>query len=69
MSDDWRLRVRLGDERSAQSLGGHLEGVELEHDLERAFEDRVVVSVAADELFCYTRTREQAERAEKLIRS
>src|SRR5436305_1297801 len=68
MSDDWRLRVKLGDARGAQSLSDHLEAAELEHDLERSFQDRVAVSVDGDELFCYAGTREQAERAERLIR-
>ena len=69
MSDDWRLRVELGDEDTARSLSSRLEASELEHDLEAAFQDRVVVSVDAGELFCYAGTREQAERAERLIRS
>lgn len=46
-----------------------LEATQLEHELAAAFRDRVVVSVDGAEVFCYTGTREQAERAEQLIRS
>src|SRR5207302_1176245 len=42
---------------------------ELEHDLHSAFHDRVIVSVDGPEVFCYAGTREQAQRAERLVRS
>lgn len=69
MSDDWRLRVDLHEEASAHRLTEHLEARELEHDLEASFHDRIVVSRDGSEIFCYAGTREQAEQAEKLIRS
>jgi hypothetical protein len=68
MSDDWRLRIDLHEEGFAHQLGQHLDAEEIEHDLERSFHDRVVVSVNGAEVFCYTGSREQAERAEELIR-
>jgi hypothetical protein len=68
MNDDWRLRIELEDEGLARRLGERLEAGEIEHDLEQAFHDRVVVSINGPELFCYTGSREQAERAEELIR-
>lgn len=68
MNDDWRLRIELEEEGLAQRLGERLESGEIEHDLEHAFHDRVVVSLNGPEVFCYTGTREQAERAEELIR-
>ena len=45
-----------------------MESRELTHDLETSFHDRVVVSTDGPEMFCYTGTREQAERAAELIR-
>ena len=69
MSDDWRLRVDLGADGLARELLERLEALELEHDLTTSFHDRVVVSHDREEVFCYTETREQAERAEHLIRA
>ena len=40
-----------------------------EHDLEGAFDDRVALSRDDTEVFCYTGTRELAERVEGLVRS
>jgi hypothetical protein len=68
MSDDWRLRIDLHEYVPAHELSDLLGSDELEHDLERGFQDRVVVSVEAAEVFCYAGTRDQAERAEQLIR-
>jgi hypothetical protein len=68
MNDDWRLRIELEEAGLAERLGERLEAEEIEHDLERSFHDRVVVSINGAELFCYTGSREQAQRAEELIR-
>jgi hypothetical protein len=69
MSDDWRVRVDLGRPDDALELKGYLEAAELEHEIEDAFGERLVVSHDNAEVFCYAGTREQAERAEQLIRS
>jgi hypothetical protein len=69
MSDDWRLRIELGDSGLSRALTNSLEASELEHDLESAFHQRVVVSTDDAEVFCYADAREQVERAERLIRS
>jgi len=69
MNDDWRLRVDLHEEGIAHRLAERLAASELEHDLETTFTDSVIVSLEGSELFCYAATREQAERAERLIRS
>jgi hypothetical protein len=69
MNDDWRLRVDLHKDDIANLLTAHLEGSELEHDLQTTFHDRVIVSTDGPEVFCYTGTREQAESAEQVIRS
>lgn len=68
MNDDWRLRIDLGERGLARRLGELLAAEEIEHDLKRAFRDRVVVSVDGTEVFCYTDSRAQAQRAEQLIR-
>ncbi len=68
MNDDWRLTIDLREGGNARRLGELLSGEELEHDLESTFHDRVVVSVDGPEVFCYTGTREQAERADQLVR-
>ena len=60
MNDDWRLRIDLRDPEQARELTELLRGHEVEHDLEQAFHDRVVVSVDGTEVFCYAGTREQA---------
>lgn len=68
MNDDWRLRIDLREHGFAHQLGERLGAEEIEHDLERSFKDRVVVSVTDAEVFCYTGSRAQAERAEELVR-
>jgi hypothetical protein len=68
MNDDWRLRIDLHEHSFAHQLSEMLEAGEIEHELERSFRDRVVVSVDGAEVFCYAGTRAQAEAAEQLIR-
>jgi hypothetical protein len=68
MNDDWRLRVDLHEHRFAHHLSELLAAAELEHQLERAFNDKVVVSVDDNELFCYAGTQAQAQAAAQLIR-
>lgn len=68
MNDDWRLRVDLHEHSFAHQLSEALDAVQIEHQLERSFHDRVVVSVDGPEVFCYAGTRAQAEAAEQLIR-
>jgi hypothetical protein len=68
MNDDWRLRIDLHEHAFAHQLSEALDAVEIEHQLERSFHDRVVVSVDGPEVFCYAGTRAQAEAAEQLIR-
>jgi hypothetical protein len=68
MNDDWRLRVDLHEHSFAHQLSEMLGAVEIEHELERSFHDRVVVSVDGSEVFCYAGTRAQAEAAGQLIR-
>ncbi len=67
MSDDWRLRVDLHEHSFAHQLSEMLGAVEIEHQLEQSFRDRVVVSIDGSLVFCYTGTRAQAEAAQELI--
>jgi hypothetical protein len=69
VDDDWRLSISFDDEAHADGLSEHLQARELEHGLEDSFGERVIVSRDGAELFCYTATRDQAERAENLVRS
>ena len=68
MNDDWRLQVDLHNAGQARALTEALQIPDLEHDLERAYRDRVVVSSDGPVVFCYAASREQAERTERLIR-
>jgi hypothetical protein len=68
MNDDWRLEADLHNPGQARALTEQLQTPELEHDLERAYQDRVVVSSDGPVVFCYAASREQAERTETVIR-
>jgi hypothetical protein len=69
MNDDWRLTISFEKEDHAHRLSEKLGTSELEHDLENSFGDRVIVSKNGSEVFCYTGTREQADQAERVVRS
>jgi hypothetical protein len=69
MSDDWRLKIDVDDEDHAGQLTERLSKFDLPHDLQTSFHDRVVVSHDGDEVFAYADTRDQAEAAERAIRS
>src|SRR5436190_14877366 len=69
MSDDWRLRIALREPGQLHKLTKELEASELEHELETAFHDRLVVSRDEEQIFCYGGSREQVEQAEELVRS
>lgn len=67
MNDDWRLRIDLRERSRALELARRLEAAELEHQVQSTFGDRVIVSRDESEVFCYTGSREQAERAQEWI--
>lgn len=69
MSDDWRLRVELGDDDQARELTERLAAFDTEHELKTSFADRIVVSRDGAEVFCYADAREQAAAAERAIRA
>jgi hypothetical protein len=67
MNDDWRLQIDFVEEGFGDALHDRLDAEELEHDLSRAFHDRVIVSNNGTTIFLYTGDREQAEKAQKLV--
>src|SRR5690349_2738484 len=67
MNDDWRLQIDFVETHFADGLHDRLDAEELEHDLSRAFQDRVIVSNDGTTVFLYAGDREQAEKAQKLV--
>jgi hypothetical protein len=67
MNDDWRLQIDFVEENFADALHDRLDAEELEHDLSRAFHDRIIVSNDGTTVFVYAGDREQAEKAQKLV--
>jgi hypothetical protein len=67
MNDDWRVQVDFVEEGLADAVYDKLEARELEHDLSRAFHDRVIVSRNDTTIFLYAGDREQAEKARALV--
>jgi hypothetical protein len=68
MNDDWRVQVDFVEEGLADALHDRLDAEELEHDLSRAFHDRVIVSRDGTTIFLYAGDRDQAEKAQALVR-
>jgi hypothetical protein len=67
MNDDWRVQVDFVEEGFADSLHDQLDAEELEHDLSREFQDRVIVSRNGTTVFLYAGERGQAEKAQALV--
>jgi hypothetical protein len=67
MNDDWRVRIDVHEDGLARQLTEQLNADELEHDLQHAFHDRVVLSVDGSLLFAYTGSRAQAYRVADLV--
>lgn len=67
MNDDWRVEVDFVEEGLADALHDRLDAAEIEHDLSRAFEDRVIVSRDGTTVFLYAGDRGQAEKAQALV--
>jgi hypothetical protein len=66
-SDDWRLQIDFVAESTADTLHDRLDARELEHDLSKAFHDRVIVSRNGATIFLYAGDRGQAEKARTLV--
>lgn len=69
MNDDWRLEAELFEDANARAMSDSLTAERVSQDLEGSLGDHVIVSVDGSNVFAYTGTREQAERAAALIRS
>ncbi len=67
MAEDWRLHIDLHEEGIAHELGERLAARELEHELDDSFGGRLVVSRNGAEVFVYSDSPDQAERAQQLI--
>jgi hypothetical protein len=67
VNDDWRLQIDFGEDGPVEDLVERLDAVELEHDLSRAFADRVIVSRDGRQVFLYAGDREQIDRARALV--
>jgi hypothetical protein len=67
MNDDWRVQIDFVEEGLADALHDRLDAEELEHDLSRAFHERVIVSRDGTTIFLYAGDREQLEKAQKLV--
>lgn len=67
MSDDWRLRVTLAGPGQAAELAEELQQGRLEHGLASGGGDRVIVSQDDAEVFLYSDTRDQLDRARQAI--
>lgn len=69
MNDDWRVQVTCPTAETAAGLGKSLQKGDFEHDVQPAADERVIVSVDGQELFLYTGSPAQAERAIEAVRS
>jgi hypothetical protein len=61
MNDDWRLQIDVHEQSRGRALVGSMEADRLQHDLSKAFHDRIVVTRDGATVFLYAGTREQAE--------
>lgn len=71
MSDDWRIRVELGEQAHARTLLGRL-GLDLGSDEAKRLADelagrRLVVSNDEDTVFVYTGSAAEAEQARQIV--
>jgi hypothetical protein len=67
MNDDWRLLIEAGEAVRAEELVKQLQAPELEHDLDAAFADRLILSRDGADVFLYAGSRDQAERARDAV--
>jgi hypothetical protein len=67
MNDDWRLQIDLDDAGIGGQISDHLRAAELEHDLETAFDQRVIVSHEGERIYLYAGDRAQLERSRAVV--
>ncbi len=68
MSDDWRVRVDLEDERLVADFVDRVRAVEVESEVEEKLGERVVGSHDGDKVFFYADTEAAAREVERLVR-
>jgi hypothetical protein len=67
-NDDWRVEVELNDEEHGYSLGERLRGLDLDDEARKRLGRRVIVTRDGSRLFLYTRTRDEADEAARVVR-
>jgi len=67
MDDDWRLQIDLEDEGKVGEIADHLRSEELEHDLSRDLDKRVILSHEGETIYLYAGDRDQLDRARRPI--
>ncbi|MBS1846090.1 MAG: hypothetical protein JST53_16875 [Actinobacteria bacterium] len=67
MNDDWRLQIDLDDAGVSGQISDHLRAAELEHDLETAFDQRVIVSHEGETIYLYAGDRAQLGKAQRVV--
>jgi hypothetical protein len=65
-NDDWRLQIIFREDGVVDEVRDRLDARELEHDLNEAFHDRVIVSRNGTTIFLYAGDGEQAKKAREL---
>jgi hypothetical protein len=67
MNDDWRLRITLEDNETADALTARLRDHTTPDERTPTMHDRIVVSSDGPEVFCYAGTREQAQASQRAV--
>jgi hypothetical protein len=63
MDDDWRLQINLEDEGAAGKVADLLRSEELEHELSREIDKRVILSHEGETIYLYAGDRDQLDKA------
>jgi hypothetical protein len=66
--EDWRVEVELDDEEHGFSLGERLRALDLDDEARKRLGRRVIVTRDGSRLFLYTRSRQEAEEAARIVR-
>ena len=69
MADDWRVRLRFENERSASDRAEKIEAAHIERDIARRMGKRIAVSRDGAELFLYADDEDAARAADHFVRS
>src|SRR5437660_206946 len=69
MADDWRVRLRFKNERSASDRAEKIEAAHIERDIAHRMGKRIAVSRDGAELFLYADDEDAARAADHFVRS